>query len=335
MNESTPSTVNCPGCGKGYRWQAAAASRKFPCKICGEQFTVPSAPGMGISNKPQPQPQEESAKTYELAEYDEEPTPTSKPKTVATAAPTVAATNEPTQAARGKCPNCNSPMGVSAVVCINCGFHAEDGRKIQTAVATPPKPDDPYEPEPKLSKAEMREKERIEAVITAHQWKDYKLPMVLLATGLLFLLFNLWLAPMSEYTSYGLSSPGQIRIVAVIDTLINTPLSAALIFGGLLLNVALFGNAFGALGSVLLKVFAITLIAQETNHLLLILFDIVLDAGMFILIVDWMIYLGIMCVLCIKMLDLDFTEMRVMIAVFVVGRIAAGFLIGVVIAAFF
>jgi len=63
--------VTCPTCGKSYRWQPSAAGRKFPCKQCGEQFTVPSAPGIGISDKPQPQ--DESAQTYELADYDDEP----------------------------------------------------------------------------------------------------------------------------------------------------------------------------------------------------------------------------------------------------------------------
>ena len=46
--------VTCPGCGKGYRWQTKLIDRKVPCKACGMEFIVPTAPGTGIAIEPDP-----------------------------------------------------------------------------------------------------------------------------------------------------------------------------------------------------------------------------------------------------------------------------------------
>ncbi|MFN3167254.1 MAG: hypothetical protein ACE37H_09355 [Phycisphaeraceae bacterium] len=105
MPDDANPRVTCPGCDKGYRWQALLVGRAVPCKRCGAAFTVPDAPGRGLPIEPMG-----DDGTYEL-DIDE------SNETRQLATPAVA----------GKCPNCNSPVKEHAVICINCGFNMEHG----------------------------------------------------------------------------------------------------------------------------------------------------------------------------------------------------------------
>lgn len=322
MADPTPQPMTCPSCGKGYRWRADLVGKVLPCKQCGGSFAVPTTPGlMQTVHK-------EDDGTYEL-DLDEsqdphDAAPASKPK----------ATQPP--AHDGKCPSCNSPLKEHAVLCLNCGFNVSEGKKIQTAIAEPPGPDEPIEDdEPKLTKQEKRDAARIADAQAQHHWQDYKLPAILIGVGFVLFLLNILLVPSSDYASYGLATPMEKRIGYLIGTVFSTTVQAGLIFAGLLLLVALFGAAFGGVGSVILKVLAITIVVQQFSSTFVIGMDITMGMGLLAILLKWLVYLGLMIGLFVKLLDLDGAEIRVMIAFIVVGRFATNFLAGVLIMSFF
>jgi hypothetical protein len=110
----TPQRVTCPSCSKGYRWQASLIGREVSCKQCGDAFTVPQTPGVGIAVQPEPA---DDDGMYDLAVDEADLTPASPAHHAAPA-------ND------GKCPVCNSPVREGAVICMNCGFDMKAGRKI-------------------------------------------------------------------------------------------------------------------------------------------------------------------------------------------------------------
>eukprot|EP00752_Nemacystus_decipiens_P013926 g12362.t1 len=302
MSDAPPERVTCPSCGKGYRWQAKLIERHVPCKACGTEFIVPYEPGVGIAVHPKP-----SDDGYEL-DIDEPESPASK----------VAAAHG------GKCPSCNSPVREGAVICMNCGFNLAEGKKVQTAVAETPA--DADEADPNLTKQEQRDMERSAAAHAEHWWMDYKLPLILIGVGLAMTLLNNVLigpnAPMIK-DFYGSTSTAIIGLT--IETAYITFVHSALLFVGLLLLVKLFGAGFGTLTSVLLRVLGISLVSQEAEFMVRALMDIAMGTGGFGWVVTWTVYLAFMVGLCIKLLDVDMTEFRVLIWFIIIGQIVTDY----------
>ncbi|MFK7789904.1 MAG: hypothetical protein AB8C95_10495 [Phycisphaeraceae bacterium] len=119
MSESKQ-RVTCPGCDKGYRWQASLIGRRVPCKQCGTEFRVPDAPGIGITHQPDSIAEDG---TYDL-DFD------------AVADMPASPANHAVPATNGKCPSCNSPVREGAMLCLNCGFNMAEGKKIEAPKVT-------------------------------------------------------------------------------------------------------------------------------------------------------------------------------------------------------
>ena len=304
MSDPSAQRVSCPTCHRAYRWQAEHTGKQVACKQCDTLFIVPDQPGVAQAVEPV---------GYEIGQVEEDQ-------------PTIE---------RDKCPSCKSPLRVGAVLCMNCGFSLEEGGKIQTAVAEPLGPEDPGEQEAELTKKQKREQERAIDTIAQHQWQDYKLPALIAGIGLLFALINVVLVPSSDLYSMGLSGAGEQRLGFTLWISINTVISMILLFGALLANVAIFGAAFGSFGSVLLKILAITLVCRQSDALFVISMDLLFDLGIVGVVLSWGIYLGLYIALCMKLLDLDAVEMRLVIGFVVVARVVGAFLINVLVASLF
>lgn len=317
MPDPSNQRVTCPSCGHAYRWQPAAAGRTVSCKKCDASFIVPDQPGPGLSLDPKP---EQDDGTYEL-DIKDEPT-----RSVADAAPP-----QPARINEGKCPVCNAKLREGAVICMTCGFNLQEGKKVTTDVASEPTDKDESTPEPELTKQQKRDLERAQDATAQHLWQDYKLPLILAVAGIVLAFVNLLAAPMSNDASFGLSNASEIRIAKLFYTALLTPVNAALLFGGLLLNVVVFKAAFGNLWSVLLKVIAITLVAQESAYLFIVIADIVIGAGLIAVLLNWLLYLSLMVIMCIKLLDVDGAEIRLLVAFMVVSKFAGNFFINALI----
>lgn len=302
MPSSSSERVTCPDCGKGYRWQSNLVGRKVTCKACGSEFEVPSAPGEGIAIEPEPVADDG---TYELDLDTDEPQ--------AAQASHAAPSNN------GKCPVCNTPVRDGAVICMNCGFNMAEGKRMETAVAGTPTTEAPEEPP--LSQQEQREVDRVAAANAHSFWVDYKLPLIVVGIGLAMVLVNnLILGPMSPWVKGMYGDTLSTIIGLTIRTAYVTFVHSVLLFVGLLLLVKLFGAAFGTLTSVLLRVLGVTLVAQEADFMVMAIMDIAMGTGGLGWFVSWAIYLAFMIGLCVKLLDVDFTEFRVLIWFIIIGQ---------------
>jgi hypothetical protein len=331
MNDTDPQRVSCPGCGKGYRWDTQLVGRAVECRKCGARFEVPDAPGLPGIRLDTPVTDDG---TYELDLGEDERHPDA-PEPVAVPA------ND------GKCPACNSKISDRAVICLNCGFNLRQGERIQTSVVNAPDEPDDTEPTdtgrpagpgplmaaPAVGTAALSARRRVDqdeiAAETArhHQFMDYKLPAILLAVGAVIALVNILVlapaAPSMAGPGQGAFSRMEVMIYEAINSAGSFVLNAALLFVGLIILVQLFGAAFGEVFSVILKIAAIVLLVGEVLAAIFFAFDIATGGfGYLAILFNWFIYLGLMCAMCIKLLDLDITELRVLIVFIIVGRIA-------------
>ena len=122
--------IACPNCGKQYKWKTQIAGRKVQCSQCEQKMRLPDT-AEGAIEPIGPllnQQNQASHGAYELDLPEEEPTP-------ASSAPPVHMDAGPAGDGNGHCPACNSKLKPGAVLCINCGYHVEEGKKIKTSVA--------------------------------------------------------------------------------------------------------------------------------------------------------------------------------------------------------
>ena len=120
----------CPACGKRYGWKPEIAGKKAKCK-CGEVMSVPKsapsaapAPVQASRTVPLPPPPPPTGEQQDdlYGFQDDAPAPAS--------------------AHEGTCPSCHAEMDPGAVVCLNCGYNAKTGQRMNTAMggAAPPPP---------------------------------------------------------------------------------------------------------------------------------------------------------------------------------------------------
>ncbi|MEM9415300.1 MAG: hypothetical protein AAGA29_07480 [Planctomycetota bacterium] len=114
MNDSASQRVNCPGCGKGYRWDLGLVGQAVRCRKCGVNFAVPDQPGGAGDLLDAPAADDG---TYQLdleagGQHPDEPEPMATP------------------ANNGKCPSCNCKISESAVICLNCGLNLKHGKHM-------------------------------------------------------------------------------------------------------------------------------------------------------------------------------------------------------------
>ncbi|MAE65014.1 MAG: hypothetical protein CMJ18_12155 [Phycisphaeraceae bacterium] len=107
MADQTRPHVLCPKCERRYRWKDEYRKRKVRCITCKSIILMPSAPSGRATLA--------DVGTIPLDEPDEK-TPARDPDKTAS------------------CPSCNAPMKPGAVICINCGFNVQQGKKLETAI---------------------------------------------------------------------------------------------------------------------------------------------------------------------------------------------------------
>jgi len=91
-------TIECPNCGKVYRFSPNYAGKTVRCKGCEQPFRFPDSAG-------------DDDAPLEL-DFADEP------------------------AGRDTCENCGSPMQPAAVLCLNCGYDRRTGQVMTTAAET-------------------------------------------------------------------------------------------------------------------------------------------------------------------------------------------------------
>ena len=221
--------IACPQCGKQYRWSEQYAGRKVRCK-CGHTMRMPAEA---------PTAAESAAGMYDLADSS-------------------AAAGD----AAGTCPSCSAQMPADAVICIECGYNVQTGKRMgePDAAPAPPRtkppaegasaPVAPVEDDP--SDDEMLDEP------TGSPVKDLYVPLAALAIGialdiaLVFIASNGGDEGATPRPTVEPSMAAQIGVVAI-----------HLIFGVILMFPAgiycfkLFEIPLGAMGPALLKLAAV------------------------------------------------------------------------------
>lgn len=182
MPSPSSEQVTCPSCSKSYRWTAALAGRTVPCKECGTSFIVPDQPGLGLADKPAPEPEPTADNgLYELAmDPDDEPAP-----------PPPAYKSPPTPSAEDHQPNpAADPDEASAP--------ADDAGDTGDA-------DESHDSGPAIhiseaAKASRREEQRIAAIENepGHSWRDHKGLIILFSVIGLFVAIYLLMYSFSD-----------------------------------------------------------------------------------------------------------------------------------------
>lgn len=121
MAANTPENsgiVKCAQCGKAFRWKPDLAGRKVRCNACQQVFVMPaSPPGAGTPPaRADTSSTENDDSGYEL---NMDAAPLQSPAK---------------QAGGKKCPSCGQSIRPEAVICINCGFHLKEGKKLSTDI---------------------------------------------------------------------------------------------------------------------------------------------------------------------------------------------------------
>ncbi|MEO0587818.1 MAG: hypothetical protein AAF078_09275, partial [Planctomycetota bacterium] len=183
----------CPSCEKRYRWRAGMGGKKVECKACGAVIRVPVEPGAlaDLIREPQVAASGESGAGYDLAD----------PSEVAEREEEAAGSASGGALHNGKCPACNAKLKPGAVVCMNCGFNLQTGQKLSTAVGAAPVAGEAAAGAPAvgaatLNRAVFDTRSKIddaaldEDMARENQWKYLYTPLVLIAVGLVWTLFN-------------------------------------------------------------------------------------------------------------------------------------------------
>lgn len=133
-----PIEFSCPSCAKKYRVKDELAGKSAKCADCQTKIQIPAASATATTAAA---PQRVAAKAAAPAKpkdaglsswFDAELSvaPTAPVSSASAMIPPAKATST---AARGSCPSCNKPMNAGAVVCVACGFHTGQGKKLSTA----------------------------------------------------------------------------------------------------------------------------------------------------------------------------------------------------------
>ena len=109
MTEAGDQRIECPQCGKKYRWKPQLAGKKVRCK-CSAVITVPA----------QLPAAEEQTYGLDLGDSD-------AGIAVAQAAQSEAGGEE-------SCPSCGAQVPASAVICVSCGFNLATSSQMETKV---------------------------------------------------------------------------------------------------------------------------------------------------------------------------------------------------------
>lgn len=290
----------CPGCGRKFRWKADLAGRKVRCTACNLKVRIPAAAGTkaeALESLPQKPP---SAKP-EAKPVPKPPAPPAPPgddesydlnldDDLAGLAPRGPVAPVPlggggaaAASGDGRCPSCNQKVKPGAVICINCGFNLQAGKKLKTKVEQEAEAPaggvkasgagvgvasaNPFATTSLASANKRAEYDAAVAADTERQARIQNLwgPLGVLGAGIVLLLLNsLVLAPLLESrinaTGIGGAAGAMamgigLLIFAGVRLVLQFPLLFIIIF----VVAKLFSSSYGPIGSVLLKLLAIAL----------------------------------------------------------------------------
>jgi len=251
MPDQAGQRVSCPGCGKGYRWQASLAGRVVPCKRCGSRFSVPDSPGVGVALE-----SVGDGGTYELDTDDADQ-----------------ALRHVSDEIDGACPGCMRPVKAHAVICVGCGFDIAAGNALRTAVGGPV---DDHHDTPTHA-AETGKPAGLlpddPDVLRRHVRAEFVYPLALLIAAAVLTLVNAFaVAPFSPRFDAGTSTVAAAT-TTLGYTLVITLSMAATQFLAMLLLVTAYGSGFGDVRTLLLKLPALALAGAALTICFVMLYE--------------------------------------------------------------
>lgn len=134
-----PLKIDCPKCGKGYRWKAALASKKVQCKKCSTAFRMPADPPL-VDDEAKPAataPPARDARKKAAANLaggdgngallaagaEANPYDIHDPE------------EQPKEQAKVPCRECEQLISPTAVVCVHCGINQRTGLPVDGTAA--------------------------------------------------------------------------------------------------------------------------------------------------------------------------------------------------------
>lgn len=147
-----PIEFTCPSCAKKYRVKDELAGKTAKCADCTTRIRIPAATAAKSATASAPQKAAASKPSAPTRSSASAPPAAAKPAEAGlsswfdeelAAAPTAAVASKsaiippaksPTATSvSGTCPSCKKPLKPGAVVCVACGFHTKQGKKLETA----------------------------------------------------------------------------------------------------------------------------------------------------------------------------------------------------------
>lgn len=336
MSETDPTRVSCPGCDKRYRWDIKLVGRTVECRKCSVRFEVPDTPGtpgkrIGAVI--------DDDGTYALDMDEEADLPSAD---APLAAPAV----------DGKCPACNNAIKDGAVICLNCGFNLQQGKRMETAVVAGAGDDPTGPPGPaaapasvaavahtntaqRVASSEALRDDNAAALARQHRFTEVYLPIILIGVGLLLTLLSaLVLAPANP--NYASSFSGHVALVVLVEFFIRAVIIAfPLMVGGIFFMAAVYGSSFGNFFTAMLKLAGIAFSVIALNEALVHLLDIVTGGfGWIGFLIRFAIVIPAYAIECKVLFDMEEHETWTLFAILIVGPIVIGMLLLVFIAGF-
>lgn len=278
----------CPACKKRFGWKPDLSGKKVRCSKCNLKLRVPSKanataealepiPGSGSGGKASAKPAaKKPAPEDDFGGLDlddlmprEPAAPPALPPVPIAGSPgkksdsiEVRSRGTPGDDAGGgsggKCPSCGNKVKPGAVICINCGFNLQAGKKMKTAVETgggdngapagPPGGLDLNDERWKRLSAQVKSREEGD---NPSDFKEKKAPPILLAAGIALCVLDAFLLMYGETDyligMYGTEDPGTASVARLIGAGLSFLLGLPFMLIGLVIVAKMFGSAFGGM----------------------------------------------------------------------------------------
>lgn len=341
---SDTAVIRCPGCKKKYRWQDKFAGRKVRCG-CGFEMRMPSDASGEVTDgsvkqaatpakpaktrKPAP---EASEAGYEL-DLDDHHMPSG-----------VAAK------AGQKCPGCNVEMKEGAIVCMNCGYHLQEGKKMEVAVNAPSKglPKSAQVPQASAGFQSMLDRAAKQTENEAKYAQDLEretfmkekiFPFIFLGVGIaLHVLSAFVLLDVTAEVERFLIPPAAARMAIFVGNMIGMVIGIPFLLIGVFFTAKLFGTAYGPLFTGILKLFTLAAMSSGASvcagALLLMMTEGMQVPGMDFL--QFLAGITVFGILALWMFDMDITEVTVLylVGVFLPGLVMMFFAMALILGLF-
>jgi hypothetical protein len=250
MASSLETRVVCPACGVKYKWDPEFAGRKIKCK-CGEILRLPKAAGAPATVEPA----QSTASSASKAVFP---------------------------SAERPCPSCGSTVKSGAVICLNCGFHLAEGKKLQTAVVgaddAPGAPAAGPKPAPLSSPWLQQQLSRVSKTAAEQEAFDRRearrlvfietyVPLILITIGLGLILLDVFVT----FPKYGAHwypatwTPGEIKMSGAIQTGLVLGIQIPCLVLGIFAVAKIFGSSFGPFLRAMLKLLALGIVTTGVN----------------------------------------------------------------------